>query len=125
MDWFHYEAKRQLCLDIAKAYRLKGLKQFRTSIDSTAGGVDELSTRTEDKSFLGLVSVFGAFAGLHQASEYDNETKKYEDLANSKKLYFIKKSKLEWILKALPVERKQRSYPIKMTDGRIHVITVK
>lgn len=130
-----YESKRNLCMKIAEAYKEKSFSNLNESAKMggevtdnmhsvlSSNGREDLPEQT--KETVGLLGAFVFLGGLHNSSKYSAEAEKYEKLANSLKLYFIRQSKLEKVLQDLPVGEKPHVYAMQTPSGKVHRLAVK
>jgi hypothetical protein len=80
---FGINQKKQICKDIASIYHDTSQKLIHTG----------------PQTILEVFAPIAAVPRAFQAKEYEEKSKSYERLANSKILYFTRKSKLEKALK--------------------------
>ena len=88
---FGINQKKQICKDIARIYH------------EMSQELVHMGPQTVTELFAPIMAVPRAF----QAKEYEEKSQSYEMLANSKTLYFTRKSKLEKALKEANEESKE------------------
>jgi hypothetical protein len=87
-----YEQKQEFCRQIAKGYEELYAETFSLGVER----VPEEFEDTADRVMLNFIA-----RHVYQSTICGKEATKYKELAKSKRLYFVKRSKLERILNVL------------------------
>lgn len=130
MNMLDIENKKSLCTKIARAYRdvfLLGMNQAcwtpsKLARDLSLGGNKQILEKHREQN--GLITIVDFLRMIRYASRFEDEAEKYENLANSMKLYLVRKSKLETILVELPVKQRPKTFVVQECDDKHYRIKI-
>lgn len=117
----NYKAKKALCYDIALAYEQRQGKALAEANQAAKDVPAKSVLQSEEEALAVMVAAAPVLILQQYAVDCSAEAAACRELANSKKLYFVRTTKLERVLKELPVRKKSQIIEAKLPCGTVGI----